>query len=149
MVKLFGEQDFITKYDRHRKELKRTNNSNKITQELCLSDVAVIEIKLKQEWQKLKEIINKFEINELVEDQQTTDCTYKDKISQKLIYINSLLKTVNNEWTTEVKFHCIKTSHMTKTTFKLLFIFVRSIKNEVVRFSDTRYSFIAYTQLSN
>ena len=41
-VKIFGEQDFITKQDKNREELKRTKNSDKITEELHLSDVAVI-----------------------------------------------------------------------------------------------------------
>ena len=68
-----------------------------MTEELYLSDVAVIEIKLKQEREKLNEIINKFEINKIVEDQQTADSTYKEKMLQKLIYINSLLKTINND----------------------------------------------------
>ena len=58
LVKIFGEQDFIIKYAKHRKELKRTKNSDKIKEELYLSDVAVIEIKLKQEREKLNEIIN-------------------------------------------------------------------------------------------
>ena len=53
--------------------------------------------KLKQEREKLNEIINKFEINKIVEDQQTADSTYKEKMLQKLIYINSLLKTINND----------------------------------------------------
>ena len=146
LVKIFGEQDFITKYDKHRKELKRTKNSDKTTEELYLFDVAVIEIKLKQEREKLNEIINKFEINEIVEDQQTADSTYKEKMLQKLIYINSLLKTIMTELA-KIKFHCIKTSHMTKTVFKLLVIIVRSIQNGVVRFSDTHYS--VYTPHSN
>ena len=75
LVKIFSEQDFITKYDKHRKELKRTKNIDKMAEELYLSDVAVIEIKLKQEREKLNEIINKFETNEIVEDQQTADST--------------------------------------------------------------------------
>ena len=41
-VKIFGEQDFIPKQDKNREELKRTKNSDKITEELHLSDVAVI-----------------------------------------------------------------------------------------------------------
>ena len=97
LVKIFGEQDFITKYDKHRKELKRTKNSGKITEELYFSDVAVIEIKLTQEREILNEIINKFKINEIFEDQQTADSTYKENILQKLIYIKSLLKTINND----------------------------------------------------
>ena len=88
LVKTFGEQDFIIKYNKHGKELKRTKNSDRITEELYLSDVAVIEIKLKQEREKLNEIINKFEINVIVEDQQTADSAHKEKILQKLIYIN-------------------------------------------------------------
>ena len=88
LVKIFGEQDFIIKYNKHGKELKRTKNSDGITEELYLSDVAVIEIKLKQEREKLNEIINKFEINVIVEDQQTADSAHKEKILQKLIYIN-------------------------------------------------------------
>lgn len=80
----------------NRKELKRTKDSDKITEELYLSDVVVIEIKLKQEREKLNKTINKFEINEIVEEQQTADSTYKEKILQKLIYIDSLLKTINN-----------------------------------------------------
>ena len=101
---------------------------------------------MKQEREKLNEIINKFEINEIVEDQQTADSTYKEKMLQKLIYINSLLKTIMTELA-KIKFHCIKTSHMTKTIFKLLVIIVRSIQNGVVRFSDTHYS--VYTPHSN
>ena len=96
LVKKFGEQDFSTKYDKHRKELIITKNSDKITEELNLSDVAVIEIKLKQEREKLNETINKIEINEIVEEQQTADSTYKEKILQKLIYMNSSLKTINS-----------------------------------------------------
>ena len=92
MVNKISSQNMI-----NRKELKRTKNSDKMTEELYLSDVAVIEIKLKQEREKLNEIINKFEINKIVEDQQTADSTYKEKMLQKLIYINSLLKTINND----------------------------------------------------
>ena len=63
LIKIFGEQDFITKYAKHRKELKKTKKRDKITEDLYLSDVAVIEIKLKEEREKLNEIINKFKIN--------------------------------------------------------------------------------------
>ena len=68
LVKIFVEQDFITKYDKHRNKLKRMKTSDKITEELNLSDVAVIEFKLKQEREKLNKTINKFEINEIVQE---------------------------------------------------------------------------------
>ena len=45
------------------KNSKKTKKRDKITEDLYLSDVAVIEIKLKQEREKLNEIINKFKIN--------------------------------------------------------------------------------------
>ena len=73
LVIIFSEQGFVTKYDKHRKELKTTRNSDKITKELYFSDVAETEIKLKQESQKLNKTINKSEVNEIVEDQQTAD----------------------------------------------------------------------------
>ena len=63
-VKIFGKQDFIKKYDKNRKELKRTKNSDKIAEKLYLSNVTEIQVKLKQERKKLNKTINKFEINE-------------------------------------------------------------------------------------
>ena len=66
-VKIFGKQDFIKKYDKNRKELERTKNNDKITKKLYFSDVAKIEVKLKQEQKKLNKIINRFEINEIPE----------------------------------------------------------------------------------
>ena len=63
-VKIFDQQDFIKKYDKNRKELKRIRSSDKITEKLYLSNVAEIQVKFKQKRKKLNKIINKFEINE-------------------------------------------------------------------------------------
>ena len=63
-VKIFDKQDFIKKYDKNRKELKRIKNSDKIAEKLYLSNVTEIQVKLKQERKKLNKTINKFEINE-------------------------------------------------------------------------------------
>ena len=46
---------FISKYDKHKKKLKQTKNSDKIVEELYLSDVIEIKAKLKQKRKKLKQ----------------------------------------------------------------------------------------------
>lgn len=59
-----------------------------MTKELYFSDDAKIETKLKQERKKLHKTKNKFEVkvNEIVQNQQTADRAYQNKMLQKKLF---------------------------------------------------------------
>ena len=107
LVKIFGGQDFVAKYDKHWQELKRTEIVIK-WQKSC---IFLMMLKLKLNWNKREEITqnkNKFEVkvNEIVQNQQTADSILEQNVRKKIIHINPLLKTVNNDWTGQ-KENCI------------------------------------------